>query len=68
MLPLAQSTDLAAKLKSLGVECELRKAKSMPHGTAECIKAFPPWPKDLGQEWWDEAVRPGLDFVVAHMI
>ncbi len=67
MLPKAQSTDLAAKLKSEGVKHELREARDMPHGSAECIKVFPPWEKELGQDRWDEAIRPGLDFVVAQI-
>ena len=61
---MSQSPNLAAQLKGLGVECQLVEAKNMAHGQLECLSFFPPWEKELGEEWWREAVTPALDFVV----
>ena len=63
-IPKCQSYRLVDRLKELNVECERREAREMTHGLAECVQAFPPWEKELGEEWWETAIRPSLDFIM----
>jgi hypothetical protein len=45
-----------------GVECELVEAVGMKHGEAECLHGMPEWVEGCG--WWEEAIRPSLDWAV----
>jgi acetyl esterase/lipase len=62
----SHSYDYFSRLKENGVECDLKEATGMEHGkcengdlTDEGIRAY--------EGWWEEAIRPGLDWVLARM-
>lgn len=56
----AESYDIVNKLKSVGVDARYLEARGMPHGIAEDGREA--WPED--QEWWNEAILPGLEWIV----
>lgn len=56
----AESYDIVNKLKSLGVDARYLEARGMPHGIAEDGRET--WPED--QDWWNEAILPGLEWIV----
>lgn len=60
MIPTSHSYGFAAQLRRANVEVQVGEAKGMPHGVAECIPGMV-WKE--GNNWWEEAIRPSLDFV-----
>ncbi len=60
LIPKEQSYNLYEVLKANGVECELAVAEGAEHGQVEAPLSS--WPE--GVSWWEDAVRPGLDWIV----
>jgi acetyl esterase/lipase len=56
----AESYDVVSKLKSVGVDARFLEARGMTHGIAEDGRET--WPED--QDWWNEAILPGLEWIV----
>jgi acetyl esterase/lipase len=54
LVPPLQSQELFGRLQALGVDSKLVVAKGMGHD--------PAWPE--GNDWWESAIRPSLDFVL----
>jgi acetyl esterase/lipase len=66
LVETAHSYNFHRKLLESGVVVELAEARNMEHGksenndsTEEASKAY--------AGWWEEAIKPGLDFVVQKM-
>jgi dipeptidyl aminopeptidase/acylaminoacyl peptidase len=62
LVPPSQSQELFDRLQALGVDSKLVVAKGMGHGPAEAHQTDPAWPE--GNDWWESAIRPSLDFVL----
>lgn len=62
LVPPSQSQELFDRLQALGANSKLVVAKGMGHGPAEAHQTDPAWPE--GNDWWETAIRPSLDFVL----
>lgn len=64
LIPPNQSSDLHSRLSKLGVECTIVECEGMEHGEAECL---PPGEARWEEDWWEQAIKPSLDFAIARL-
>jgi acetyl esterase/lipase len=62
LIPVDHSKGAAAKLQEKGVDSLLVSCEGMGHGEAECYPGQP-WQ----DRWWDDAIKPSLDFAIQRM-
>jgi acetyl esterase/lipase len=62
LIPVDHSTDAYARLQDLGVDSLLVTCNGMEHGEAECLPG-----NNWMDSWWEEAIRPSLDFAIERM-
>lgn len=62
LIPIDHSTDVYTRLQELGVDSLLVTCEGMEHGEAECLPG-----NNWMDSWWEEAIRPSLDFAIERM-
>jgi len=62
LLPIQQTIDVYDALQDAGVDSLLVTCEGMEHGEAECLPG-----NNWREKWWDEAIKPSLDFAIQRM-
>lgn len=63
LIPVTQSYTIYDELVRHGVDAKIVECNEMEHGEAECLPH-----SNWIEAWWEEALRPSLDFAIERML